>query len=251
MNLIERPPTLAELALAGPAGRRDAPPRRPRRLGAGADVGRAGDRRQPSRPPSRCRSPTAAPLPFDDGAAGAVVLVDPPAERADELLREAHRVAHARRARRRAAGVARIAHRGRARTGRLDRIRGARARRRRARARGRGVDRSRDAGQARPRARSTTASAGSRCSLPARSASAPAGSGSGRRVTRRPPLPAKPSAGTPRACSRGGPSPSRRRPPHRDAGPRGSAAVPAASWRLASEVVRIRAARLTGGSRAP
>jgi hypothetical protein len=92
VNLIERAPTLAELALAGPLVAET------RRLGVpdaavleltwgepaiAASVPAAVAVPQPER----------GPLPFDDGAAGAVVLIDPPAERADELLREAHRIA--------------------------------------------------------------------------------------------------------------------------------------------------------------
>jgi hypothetical protein len=92
VDLIERPPTLTELALAGPAlalTRRDGVPDSSvleltwRAPALGAAV-----------PASLCvERPDPAALPLADGAAGAVVLVDPPAGRGAELLAEATRVA--------------------------------------------------------------------------------------------------------------------------------------------------------------
>ena len=92
MNLIERPPTLAELALAGPLVAET------RRLGvpdaAVLELTWGEPAIAASLPTAvAVPQPERGPLPFDDGSAGAVVLVDPPAERADELLREAHRIA--------------------------------------------------------------------------------------------------------------------------------------------------------------
>ena len=92
VNLIERAPTLSELALAGPLVAET------RRLGvpdAAVLELTWGEPAIAASLPSAVAlpRPETGPLPFDDDAAGAVVLVDPPAERADELLREAHRVA--------------------------------------------------------------------------------------------------------------------------------------------------------------
>lgn len=92
VNLIERPPTLAELAVAGPILART------RELGvadaAVLELSWGG-------PAVAASAPTAVgvvdlepgPLPFDDGAADGVVLVEPPAAGAAALVREACRVA--------------------------------------------------------------------------------------------------------------------------------------------------------------
>jgi hypothetical protein len=92
-QLIERAPTLPELALAGPLVART------RALGvpdaAVLELTWSAPAVAASLPAATAveRPDAAAPLPFDDAAAGAVVLVDPPAEAAADLVREATRVA--------------------------------------------------------------------------------------------------------------------------------------------------------------
>ncbi|MDA0180310.1 glycosyltransferase [Solirubrobacter phytolaccae] len=91
MDLIGRPPTLTELAVAGPvvrltreAGLADA---------ALLEVTWNGPAVGAALPASVCvERPEAGALPFQDGAAGAVVLVDPPAAEAERALAEATRV---------------------------------------------------------------------------------------------------------------------------------------------------------------
>ncbi len=92
VNLIERAPTLAELALAGPIVAET------RRLGVPDAAVLELTWGEPAIAASLPAAvavlrPEREKLSFEDGAAGAVVLVDPPAERADDLLREAHRIA--------------------------------------------------------------------------------------------------------------------------------------------------------------
>ncbi len=92
VQMIERPPTLAELALAGPAVAET------RRAGVPDAAVLELTWSQPAIAAAlpgavAVREPHPGPLPFAEGAAGAVVLVDPPAERSAELIREACRVA--------------------------------------------------------------------------------------------------------------------------------------------------------------
>lgn len=91
VNLIQRPPTLEELAVAGPvvaetrrAGVRDA---------AILELAWDGPAVGAAIPEAVAVESPDVPLPFADRAAGAVVLKRPPAERALELIREACRVA--------------------------------------------------------------------------------------------------------------------------------------------------------------
>jgi len=93
VDMIERPPSLAELALAGPLIAET------RRAGvADAAVLELAWTETPAVTASvpgtvAVHRLAGAELPFDDGAAGAVLLVDPPREQAVELVREACRVA--------------------------------------------------------------------------------------------------------------------------------------------------------------
>ena len=92
VNLIERAPTLPELALAGPVVAET----RARGIPDGAvlEITWADPAVAAALPDAVCvQAPLAGPLPFADDAAGAVVLVDPPPERAAALVREACRVA--------------------------------------------------------------------------------------------------------------------------------------------------------------
>lgn len=92
VNLIERAPTLPELAIAGPIvaqtraqGIPDA---------AVLEITWTDPAVAAVLPDAVCvQAPPDGPLPFADDAAGAVVLVDPPPERAVELVAEACRVA--------------------------------------------------------------------------------------------------------------------------------------------------------------
>jgi hypothetical protein len=92
MDLIERPPTLTELALAAPAvaatraaGVADA---------AVLELTWSTPAVAASVPAAVCvEAPDPAALPFDAAAAGAVVLVDPPAGRGADAVTEATRVA--------------------------------------------------------------------------------------------------------------------------------------------------------------
>jgi Glycosyl transferase family 2 len=93
VEMIERPPSLEELAIAGPL---IAETRR-----AGIADAAVLELAWTATPPVAASVPGAvavhrpatAELPFADGAAGAVLLLDPPREHAVELLREACRVA--------------------------------------------------------------------------------------------------------------------------------------------------------------
>ena len=92
MELIERPPTLAELAVAGPvvaatraAGVPDA---------AMLELTWVAPALAAAVPGAiALERPAAPPLPFADAAAGAVVLVDPPRAARPRSLEEATRVA--------------------------------------------------------------------------------------------------------------------------------------------------------------
>lgn len=91
IGLIERAPTLPELALAAPAvaacRRLDVPDASLLELTWSEPAVAA------AVPGAVCLTEPLTPLPLADGAAGAVILVDPPAERAEEILAEACRVA--------------------------------------------------------------------------------------------------------------------------------------------------------------
>jgi hypothetical protein len=92
VNLIKRPPTLEELALAAPA----VAELRSRGIADEAllEFAWGGPVMGPSVPGSMSvESPRGGRLPFDDSAAAAVLLKTPPPDRAEELLRESCRVA--------------------------------------------------------------------------------------------------------------------------------------------------------------
>lgn len=91
MELIGRPPTLSELALAGPiaaltrqAGVKD---------GAILELTWNGPVLGAAVPGAVCvERPEPGRLPFEAGAAGAVILIDPPPEHSAEMVREAARI---------------------------------------------------------------------------------------------------------------------------------------------------------------
>lgn len=93
VDMISRPPTLAELAVAGPLVAET--------RGAGIADAAVLELAWTQTPPVAAsvagtvamHRPSGTEIPFRDGAAGAVLLVDPPPERAVDLLREAFRVA--------------------------------------------------------------------------------------------------------------------------------------------------------------
>jgi hypothetical protein len=92
VDLIQRPPTIHELAMAAPAVAAL------RRLGipdaAVLELAWEGPAAAPCVPGVVCLDAHVADaLPLEDGSAGAVLLTRPPAERADALVREARRVA--------------------------------------------------------------------------------------------------------------------------------------------------------------
>jgi hypothetical protein len=92
VNLIERAPSLPELALAGPVVAQTRAHAIPD--AAVVEITWGDPAVAAALPDAVClQAPPPGPLPFADDAAGAVVLVDPPPERAAELVLEARRVA--------------------------------------------------------------------------------------------------------------------------------------------------------------